>query len=203
MTRIGLWDLLPRDLNGDWPQRALRIREKALGPEHPLVASSLSNLGRLYYSQGQYANAKPLYKRALTILEKALGPEHPDVASNLHGLAQLYDKQGQYEKAEPLFRRALAVVEKSYGPNHPSVAISLNNLALLLRHTNRLAEAEPLSRRQLRILAEFGHRTGHVHPHFQSAINNYAGLLSAMSLSEDAIAVRVRSAIEGEPEESA
>jgi len=88
------------------------------------------------------------------------------------------------------------------GPDHPSVAISLNNLTLLLRHTNRMAEAEPLSRRQLRILAEFGHRTGHVHPHFQSAINNYADLLSAMSLSEDAIAARVHSAIECEPDDS-
>jgi hypothetical protein len=72
-----------------------------------------------------------------------------------------------------------------------------------LSATNRLAEAEPLSRKHLRIFAEFGHRTGHEHPHFHAAINNYAGLLSAMGLRENAIAVRVRSAIEGEPEESA
>jgi hypothetical protein len=83
------------------------------------------------------------------------------------------------------------------------VAIGLNNLAALLRDTNRLAEAEPLFRRALRILAEFGRRTGHEHPHFRTVINNYAGLISAMGLSQDAIAVRVRSAIEGEPEESA
>jgi hypothetical protein len=47
------------------------------------------------------------------------------------------------------------------------------------------------------------HRTGHEHPHFRAAIDNYAGLISAMGLSQDAIAVRVHSAIEGEPEESA
>jgi len=82
------------------------------------------------------------------------------------------------------------------------VATSLDNLALLLSATNRLAEAEPLSRRHLRILAEFGHRTGHEHPHFRTAINNYAGLISEMGLSQDAIAARVRSAIEGEPEEA-
>jgi hypothetical protein len=83
------------------------------------------------------------------------------------------------------------------------VAIRLNNLAGLLRATNRLAEAEPLFRRALRILAEFGHRTGHEHPHFRTVINNYAGLISAMGLSQDAIAAHVRSAIKGEPEESA
>jgi hypothetical protein len=53
------------------------------------------------------------------------------------------------------------------------------------------------------LLAEFGHRTGHVHPHFRTAINNYAGLLSSMGLSEDEILARLRSAIEPEPDESA
>jgi hypothetical protein len=83
------------------------------------------------------------------------------------------------------------------------VAIRLHNLASLLRATNRLAEAEPLYRQVLRILAEFGQRTGHEHPHFHTAINNYFYLLSAMGLSQDTIAARVRSAIVGEPEESA
>jgi hypothetical protein len=45
--------------------------------------------------------------------------------------------------------------------------------------------------------------TGHEHPHFRTAIDNYAGLISAMGLSQDALAARVRSAIEGEPEQSA
>ena len=35
----------------------------------------------LYYKQGQYASAEPLYKRALAIREKALGPDHPSVAT--------------------------------------------------------------------------------------------------------------------------
>ena len=83
------------------------------------------------------------------------------------------------------------------------MAIRLNNLGGLLSATNRLAEAEPFLRQVLRILAEFGHRTGHEHPHFRTAIDNYAVLLSAMGLSQGAIAARVRSAIEGEPGESA
>ena len=83
------------------------------------------------------------------------------------------------------------------------MAIGLNNLAVLLRATNRLAEAEPLYRQVLQIFAEFRHRTGHEHPHFRTVINNYAGLLSAMGLSEAEILARLRSAIESEPKESA
>jgi tetratricopeptide (TPR) repeat protein len=58
-------------------ERALAIREKALGPEHPDVANSLNNLTDLYEAQGQYAKAEPLYQRALTIHEKALGRSTP------------------------------------------------------------------------------------------------------------------------------
>jgi Tfp pilus assembly protein PilF len=50
-------------------RRALAIREQALGPDHPSVSESLNNLGHVYYIQGKYAKAKPLYQRALAISE--------------------------------------------------------------------------------------------------------------------------------------
>jgi hypothetical protein len=58
-------------------ERALAIREKVLGPEHPDTAGSLSNLAALLRSQGDVASARLLEERALEIYEKALGPEHP------------------------------------------------------------------------------------------------------------------------------
>ena len=91
-------------------QRALAIREKALGPEHPDVAASLNNLAVLYHAQGQYAKAEPLYQRALAIREKALGPEHPDVATSLNNLAVLYRRPGPVREG----RAALPA-----GPGHP------------------------------------------------------------------------------------
>ena len=54
-------------------QRALAIREKALGPDHPDVAELLDNLGLLYTGQARYADAEPLYKRSLVITEKSIG----------------------------------------------------------------------------------------------------------------------------------
>jgi tetratricopeptide (TPR) repeat protein len=85
-------------------KRALAISEKALGPDHPDVATSLNNLALLYRNQGRYADAEPLYKRSLAIREKALGPDHPDVAQSLNNLAGLYDSQGRYAEAEPLYK---------------------------------------------------------------------------------------------------
>jgi len=72
-------------------QRSLAIMEKALGPEHPNVATSLNNLAELFRGQAKYAEAEPLYQRSLAIREKALGPEHPNVATSLNDLALLYE----------------------------------------------------------------------------------------------------------------
>ena len=75
-------------------KRALAISEKALGPEHPVVAIRLNNLARLYEAQGRVSDAEPLYKRALTLREEALGLDHPDTKasrSNLQKLRQSTD----------------------------------------------------------------------------------------------------------------
>jgi hypothetical protein len=42
-------------------ERALATAEKALGPEHPDVATKVDNLARLYRAQGQYEKAEPLH----------------------------------------------------------------------------------------------------------------------------------------------
>jgi Tetratricopeptide repeat len=75
----------------DIHQRALAIREKALGPEHPDVASSLNNLVQLYYTQGQYGKTEPLCQRVLAIWGKALGAEHPDVVTSLETTPSAYE----------------------------------------------------------------------------------------------------------------
>jgi len=73
------------------------------------VATSLNNLAGLYYAQGHYAQAEPLFKRALAIDEKAFGPDHPRVAMSLKNLAVLYRAMGRDDEAEPLEQRAARI----------------------------------------------------------------------------------------------
>jgi tetratricopeptide (TPR) repeat protein len=181
-------------------QRALTIREKVLGPEHPDVALSLNNLATLYHSQGQYSQAEPLYQRALAIWEKALGPDHPDVALSLHNLAALYRSQRQYVQAEPLLQRALAIREKVQGPEHPNVATSLNNLAALYESQGQYAQAELLYRRALAIWEK---ALGPKHPDVATVLENHAALLrktnrevEAAKLAARAQAIRAKHAQE-------
>jgi tetratricopeptide (TPR) repeat protein len=87
-------------------ERALAIREKVLGPEHPDTAGSLNNLAALLKDQGDLAAARPLPERALAIWEKLLGPEHSHTARGLHNLAILLRDQGDLAAARPLLARA-------------------------------------------------------------------------------------------------
>jgi CHAT domain-containing protein/Tfp pilus assembly protein PilF len=152
-------------------QRSLAIREKALGTDHPNVATSLNNLALLYDSQGKYAQAEPLHQRSLAILEKVLGTDHLDFASSLNNLAELYRNQGKYAQAEPLAKRSLAILEKVLGTEHPSVATSLNNLAVLYLNQGKYAQAEPLYQRSLAILEK---ALGTDHPNVATSLNNLA-----------------------------
>jgi tetratricopeptide (TPR) repeat protein len=46
------------------------ICEQHLGAEHPDTAKSLNNLALLYWDQGKYEQAKPLFQRALSLREQ-------------------------------------------------------------------------------------------------------------------------------------
>jgi CHAT domain-containing protein/tetratricopeptide (TPR) repeat protein len=157
-------------------KRALALREKALPAGHPQIATSLSNLARLYHTQGRLGEAEPLYKRALGMREKALRAGHPQIALSLNNLAGLYEAQGRLSEAEPLYERALALLEKALRAGHPDIATSLNNLAALYHTQGRLGEAEPLYKRALG-MREKALPAGH--PDIATSLNNLAFLYRA------------------------
>src|SRR4029079_551496 len=94
-------------------ERALAIREKALGQEHPDVAASLNNLAWLYHTKGDYVKAEPLYERALAIREKALGQEHPKVAQSLTNLAGLSLAQSNISRALRMMGQSTAIEDRN------------------------------------------------------------------------------------------
>jgi tetratricopeptide (TPR) repeat protein len=171
-------------------QRALALYEKALGHDHPHVATALGNLAELYRRQGRYADAEALYKRSSAILEKVLGPDHPTVAASLNNLALLYDAHGRHADAEPLYKRCLAIQEKALGPAHPDVAKSFNNLAILYRNQGRYADAEALYNRSLPILEK---ALGSDHPDIATLLSNLAELYRIQGRYTDAEALYNRS----------
>jgi tetratricopeptide (TPR) repeat protein len=78
-------------------ERALAIREKALGPEHLDVAQSLAqtltSLAELLSRQARYAEAQPLFERALAIWDTNLGPEHETPIAIRQALSTVVNRQ--------------------------------------------------------------------------------------------------------------
>jgi tetratricopeptide (TPR) repeat protein/transcriptional regulator with XRE-family HTH domain len=153
-------------------QRALHIRERQLGPEHPQTATSLNHLGTLHRDNGNYREAEPFYLRALCIREQQLGPHHLDTAATLHHLANLYESQRVYAKAEPLYLRALRIREQQLGPHHLDTAATLHSLAILYQDQGKYEQAEPLLQRALRIREQLAPH----HPDTAATLNYLAGI---------------------------
>ena len=158
-------------------ERALAIKEKALGPDHPDTALSLNNLGGVLGAMGEYKDALPYVKQALSIWEKQLGPQHPSVGVGNNHVGYLLQAMGNLAEARPYYERALAIREKALGPDHPDTAIDLNNLAVLAYYEGDMPEAARLMRRALAIREK---ALGAHHPQTRSARQNLAAIEDAL-----------------------
>jgi tetratricopeptide (TPR) repeat protein len=174
-------------------ERALALREKSLGADHPDTAETLNNFAVSLRKEGDHEAARPLLERALAINEKAFGPEHSATAMSVNNLALLLRDQGDLTAARPLFERALAGVEKSFGADHPATAAALGNLGLLLKDEGDLPAARQFLERALAIDEK---ALGADHPHTANDLANLAQLrheqgdfTEARSLFERALAI--------------
>jgi CHAT domain-containing protein/Tfp pilus assembly protein PilF len=155
-------------------ERALSLREQALGPEHLTVADALHLVALLYDDRHEYAKAEAPNLRALAIREKALGPDHPDVALSLFNLAWLAKVKQDFAQAESLYKRTLDIQERALGPDHRDVAATLNDMAVLYNQQGDHDAAIRVNRRVL----EMRERTlGVEAPGVALSLNNLARTL--------------------------
>ena len=141
------------------------------------IASLYNNLALLYYSMGEYEQAKPLYEKSLKIREEVLALNHPQTVSSYNNLALLYDSMGEYEQAKPLYEKALKINEKVLGLNHPDTATSYNNLASLYDSMGEYEQAKPLYEKALKINEKV---LGLDHPSTATSYNKLASLYYSM-----------------------
>jgi tetratricopeptide (TPR) repeat protein len=178
LTELGLAYTAQRKFTEAEPVliRAVAVKEKALGPEHPDFARALLDLGALYRMKNEHAKAEPPIRRAVAILEKALGPEHPEVAGNLTNLGGRLRDQGKFAEAEPILKRALTTREKILPPDHPDIVRSRLGLANLYADQKKYAEAEPLFVKCVATLEKIkAYGTGY--PNLPDTLKVYADLL--------------------------
>jgi len=89
---------------------------KALGPEHPDMAATLSNLGVVYRAKDRYTDAEAALSYAMTILARSLGPEHPRTTGAMMRYADILrlmkrKRESNQMKARARGRAALRAAE--------------------------------------------------------------------------------------------
>ena len=68
-----------------WEQ-LLELRQQALSPDDPLIATALNGVAEVNRVLGNFAIAEPLYQQALDIYSRSLPGDHPYVATTLNNL---------------------------------------------------------------------------------------------------------------------
>lgn len=135
-------------------ERALALREQALGPYAPEVARSLLLLGQLNDGAARFSVAEGLYVRARELIDRA-GDRHELLAAEIFdSQASNHTARGRFVEAEAFAKDALAVRERILGPNHLLVAVSLGTLADLHHENANLQEARIAADRALETAAK-------------------------------------------------
>ena len=102
-------------------EKAIEVRCRLLGADHPDTASSYSNLAIALVGQadglsfqGKHAAALPLYEKALEIHLRLFSDNNADTASAYNSVAVNLLRLGRYSQAQPHFeRRSKSVVDRS------------------------------------------------------------------------------------------
>jgi tetratricopeptide (TPR) repeat protein len=164
--------------------------EKALGPDHLILAKILNILATVAYAQGKNDKAEALYQRSLAIIERRQGPDHPDIAKQLNHLAFVYTAQAKPTQVEAVCRRALSIWERNSNDEFcKEILTSLMALAQSCVVQERYKDAEPLYKRALNLCET---SVGAEHPDVVTHVDNLAECYSRQGNYADAEPLRQR-----------
>ncbi|MCX4240556.1 serine/threonine-protein kinase [Paraliomyxa miuraensis] len=164
-------------------REALELYERAVGNEHPSVATVLSNLANVHHAKGEFEQANQLYARAVAISKQTLGNDHPDVANGLNNLAAIATRMGAHADALAHGEEALAIRERALGNEHPDVADTLSNLAVAHMSMGAMPRALEHGERALAIHEKV---LGPEHPRMAAILANLGLMHEAMGHMDEA-----------------
>jgi predicted ATPase len=141
------------------------------------IATSLSNLAVVSYSQGDYERATELYEESMDFLREQ-GNKH-SLAINLNNLAMVMYSQGDLGRAAQLTEEAVALLREL--GSRGDVALGLYNLGWIALLQDDLGKAADLYRESLSLSWEIG-----LNPLVQGALEGFACLAGAKGEAERA-----------------
>ncbi len=109
-------------------ETALRGHEALDPPQEQIMVRVLQNLGGVYSTLGDFAEAARCQERVLTIRRKTLPPNHPQFAENYNMLGVNAFRRGDYTHAAVYFQKAIDIRVEAFGANNYNTSGPLANL---------------------------------------------------------------------------
>ena len=167
-------------------------RARKWSDDHPVVISSLSNLGALATFQRDFAKAEGYYREAYERALVSMGPDHPNVSYILSGLGAARRQLGDLRGAEEALRRAAEIRRRAFGPGHILTTRAEGLLGACLRDLGQYREAESLLLSVVRVYAQLVPPR----PREQRKMIEHLALLYE-AMGDPAAAAQQRSTLEG------
>jgi tetratricopeptide (TPR) repeat protein len=125
-------------------ERALKLRQDHLGPEHPDTLASMNVLANAYQNENRHQEAIALLERRLEIGKATLGPDHPETLAFMQILARAYQWAGQWDLSVPLWEQVLDKRRTICGPTHPDTLVAMHGLAMTYTDMGRYKDSMAL-----------------------------------------------------------
>lgn len=93
--------------------QALDLLERRMGPDHPMLIRTLSNLASLYKGRGRLEESGERLRRAMSIAERRLGVDHPIYGAVLASYADYLRRQGEKSQAKAIEAKSLQILKNS------------------------------------------------------------------------------------------
>lgn len=164
-------------------ERIISERKKTHGMNHPDIAHSMANLGRIAQKQGNLVKAEAYLSKSINILEKLLDTKNSDYYFVIFELANVYFERGDFSKAEITIRNLIPKLKSSFGSNNLMVAHAYENLSSIISFQGSYSEAEKLIKEAIRI---YERATGTHSLDIATSINNFANLKIQQNEFEEA-----------------
>jgi tetratricopeptide (TPR) repeat protein len=148
-------DVLPR------MKEILNKQREIVGVAHPIIADTLSSLGKAYSLHGNDKRAVKLYQESFQMRERFLGRDHPLQAEVYHLIALEAIRKDRFQQGVKMCNSVLNIRKETLGERHLDVACTLCSLGRCYAGSGKFTESQRCLDEALEIAEE---SVGEIHP---------------------------------------
>jgi tetratricopeptide (TPR) repeat protein len=153
---------------------------------HPLVASTLHNIGVVLLFAGRFDDAFTYFQQAVSIRTSTFGTDRTEASASMMKFGLLQLSKRQFQSALQTFTNALHILRKVHGYYHPLTVKVLNNIACAHFECGGLVAATKAVEEAIEILRRTSTANNDASLALSILLSNQGFLLSKRGLNTEA-----------------